>query len=196
MKQRQKVCNGESTPRKLAARLAKMLLQGGCIRHGKTRAIGPKGAMAQPAPLVERFALQSRTYRAEKLLEYRKRELHARLTIRRCGDVELGEMTEVRARGIPVQNLHEKQLDCGHRIEHALPSSIGQTTTSRHDGVGLELACPILLKLFDHLGDRRRHLGSPLRVNEQLTPHTGDRKGRQLVEATAGLTLADQSLYA
>ena len=76
--------------------------------------------------------------------------------------VELGEMTQVRARGITVKNLDEKQLDCGHRIERSLPPSIGQTTTSRHDGVGLELACPILLKLFDHLGDRRRHLGSPL----------------------------------
>src|SRR6516165_9038326 len=115
MKQRQKVCNGESTARQLAAGLAKMLLQGGRIRHGKTRAIGPKGAMTQPAPLVERCALQSRTDRAEQLLEYRQRELHARLTIRGCGDVELGEMTEVRARGITVQNLDEKQLDCGHR---------------------------------------------------------------------------------
>jgi hypothetical protein len=139
-----------------------MFVQGGCIRHGKTRAIGPKGAMAQPAPLVERFALQSRTYRAEKLLEYRKRELHARLTIRGRGDVELGEMTEVRARGITVKNLDEKQRGCRHRIERALPPSIGDTTTSRQDGVGLELACPILLKLFDHLGDRRRHRGSPL----------------------------------
>jgi hypothetical protein len=28
-------------------------LQGGGIGHGKTRAIDPKGAMAQPAPLIK-----------------------------------------------------------------------------------------------------------------------------------------------
>jgi hypothetical protein len=60
------------------------------------------------------------------------------------------------------KNLDEKQLGRGHRIECALPPPIGDTTTGRQDGVGLELACPILLKLFDRLRDRRRHRGSPV----------------------------------
>jgi hypothetical protein len=162
MKQRQQVCHGETTPGELFAGLAKMLLQGGGIGHGKTRAISPKGAMAQPAPLIERFALQSRADRAEQLLEDRERELHACLTIRGRGDVELGEMTEVRTRGIAVKNLDEKQLGCGHGIKRALPPPIGDTTTGSQDGVGLELTCPLLLKLFDDLGDRRRHRGTPL----------------------------------
>ena len=81
-----------------------MLLQGGGIGHGKTRAIDPKGAMAQPAPLIELCVLQSVAHGAEKLLEHRERELHARLTIGGSGHVELGEMTQVRARRIAMQH--------------------------------------------------------------------------------------------
>ena len=57
-------------------------------------------------------------------------------------------MTEVRTRGIAVKNLDEKQLGCGHRIKRALPPPIGDTTTGSQDGVGLELICPLLLKLW------------------------------------------------
>jgi hypothetical protein len=70
-----------------------MLLQGGGIGHGKTRAIDPKGAMAQPAPLIERLVLQSVAHGAEQLLEHGERELHACLTIGGSGHVALGEMT-------------------------------------------------------------------------------------------------------
>ena len=64
-------------------------------------------------------------------MERRQRALHARLTIRRRGDVELGEMTQVRARGIPVQNLDKKQLDGRHRIEGTLAPPIGGVMTGR-----------------------------------------------------------------
>ena len=80
MKQRQQVRNGQTTPWELFAGLAKMLLQGGGIGHGKTRAIAPKGAMAQPAPLLERFVSQSVAHGAEQLCEHREREPHTRLT--------------------------------------------------------------------------------------------------------------------
>jgi hypothetical protein len=61
MEQRQDVGHGEPTPRELFARLAKMLLQGGGIWHGKAGTIGPKGAMAQPAALIKRLGLYSVT---------------------------------------------------------------------------------------------------------------------------------------
>ena len=117
MKQCQQVRNGETTPGELLTGLAKMLLQGGGIGHGKTRAIDPKGAMAQPAPLIELCVLQSMAHGTEQLLEHRERELHARLTIGGSGHVELGEMPQVRARGIAVQNLDKKQRtqDCSDR---------------------------------------------------------------------------------
>src|SRR5215510_3682263 len=149
MKQRQQVRHGETTPGELFARLAKMLLQGGSVGHGKTRTIDPKGPMAQPASLIEGVVLQSVAHRAEQLLEYRERELHARLTIGGSRHVELGEMPQVRARGIAMQNLDKKQLDRGHGIECALPPSIGDATTGGQDGLGLQLAGPVLLKLFD-----------------------------------------------
>src|SRR5215468_11653785 len=97
MKQRQQVRDGETTPGELFARLAKMLLQGGGIGHGKTRAIDPKGAMAQPASLIKRCVLHRLAYGAEQLLKHQKREPHTRLTIGGSGHVELGEMTQVRA---------------------------------------------------------------------------------------------------
>ena len=87
MKQRQEMGHGEPTSRHLLAGLAKMLLQGGGIGHGKTGTIDPKGAMAQPVSLIKRLGLHRVTDSAEKLLERRQRELHARLTIRRRGDV-------------------------------------------------------------------------------------------------------------
>src|SRR5712692_5503864 len=188
MKQRQQVRNGETTTWELFAGLAKMLLQCGGIGHGKTRAIDPKGAMAQPASLIEGFVLQSVAHGAEKLLEHRERELHARLTIGGSGHVALGEMTQVRARSIPMQNLDKKQLDRRHGIERALPPPIGDATTGRQDGLRFKLACPVLLKLFDDLGECRWHWGSPLGVSERLTPHTGDRHGEQEGEVTARLT--------
>src|SRR6516165_2332799 len=196
MKQRQEVRHGETTPGELLAGLAKMLLQGGGIGHGKTRAIGPKGAMAQPAPLIKGFVLQTLAHGAEELLEHRERELHARLTIGGSRHVELGEMPQVRARGIAMQNLDKKQLDRGHGIECALPPSIGDATTGGQDGLGLQLAGPVLLKLFDDLGECRRHGGSPLCVDKRLTPHTGDQEGRQWVAVTAWLSLMNKSTYA
>src|SRR6266436_6746040 len=132
MKQRQQVRNGETTPWELFAGLAKMLLQCGGIGHGKTRAIDPKGAMAYPAPFIEWLVLHSIADRAEQLLEHRQREPHAGLTIGGSGDIELGEMTQVRARRIPMQNLDKKQLDRRHGIERALPPPIGVTAQERN----------------------------------------------------------------
>ena len=196
MKQRQKVRHGETTPWKLFAGLAKMLLQGGGIGHGKTRAIDPKGAMAQPASLIKGLVLQSVAHGAEQLLEHGERELHACLTIGGSGHVELGEITQVRARRIAMQNLDKKQLDRRHGIERALPPPIGDVTTGRHDGLGLKLAGPVLLKLFDDLGEVSLSSGSPLSVSERLTPHTGDRHGAQEGAVTARLTAMNKHSYA
>jgi hypothetical protein len=93
MKQRQQVRNGEPPPWELFAGLAKMLLQCGGIGHGNTRAIDPKGAMAPPTPLLERFVVQSVAHGAEQPFEHREREPPARLTIGGSRHVELGEMT-------------------------------------------------------------------------------------------------------
>src|SRR5215470_12002988 len=194
MKQRQQVGNGETTPRELLARLAKMFLEGGGIGHGKARAVHPKGAMAQPAPLLERVVLQRVAHGAEQPLEHGERELHACLTIGGSGHGTFGEMTEVRAGRIAMQNLDKKPLDRGHRIERTLPPPIGDATTGGQYGLGLQLACPVLLKLFDDLGERRRHGGSPLCVSERLTPHTGDQEGRQWVAVTAWLSLMNKSI--
>ena len=75
--------------------------------------------------------------------------------------------------------MDKKQLDRGHGIERTLPSPIGEATTGGQDGIRLQLACPVLLKLFAYLGECRRHGGSPLCVSELLTRHTGDRHGGQ-----------------
>jgi hypothetical protein len=188
MEQRQQVGNGETAPRQLFAGLAEMVLQCRGIGHGKTRAIDPKGAMAQPAPFIEWFVLQCVAHGAEQLLEHCEREFHARLTIGGSRHVKLGEMTQMRARSIPMKDLDKKQLDRRHRIKRVLPPPIGDATTGRPDGLGRKLVGPILLKLFDDLGDRCCHQGSPLGIGEQLTPHTGDRQARQLTAGTTRLT--------
>ena len=105
-------------------------------------------------------------------------------------------MPQVRARGIAVQNLDKKQLDRGHGIERTLSPPIGDATTGGQDGIRLQLACPVLLKLFDYLGECRRHWGSPLCVSERLTSHTGDRHGGQEGKATIRLIPMHTSAYA
>jgi len=139
MKQRQQVRHGEPTPGELFAGLATMRLQCGGIGHGKTRAIDPKGAMAQPPPLIEGLVLQGVAHGVQQLLEHREREPHACLTIGGSGHGTLGEMTQVRARRIAMQNLDKKQLDRCHGIERALPPPIGDATTGRQDGIGFKL---------------------------------------------------------
>ena len=76
----------------------------------------PKRCDGPTAPLLERFVLQSVAHGAEQLCEHREREPHTRLTIGGSRHVELGEMTQVRARRIAVQNL-DKTLDRRHGIE-------------------------------------------------------------------------------
>jgi hypothetical protein len=67
-------------------------------------------------------------------------------------------MTQVRARRLPMQKLDKKQLNRCHGIERTLPPLRGDATTCRQDGLGLKLACLVLLKLFHYLGECRRHL--------------------------------------
>lgn len=55
MKQRHQMGDGKATTRLLASWLAKMVVQCGGIRHRNTGAIDPKGAMAEPASLLERL---------------------------------------------------------------------------------------------------------------------------------------------
>jgi hypothetical protein len=55
MKQRHQMGDGKATTRLLASWLAKIVVQCGGIRHRKTGAIDPKGAMAEPASFPERL---------------------------------------------------------------------------------------------------------------------------------------------
>jgi hypothetical protein len=63
----------------------------------------------------------------------------------------------MRTRGIAVKNLDEKELHRDDRIEHALSPLIGHGMAGSPDGVGFKLTGPILLKLFDDLGNRCWH---------------------------------------
>ena len=56
-----------------------------------------------------------------------------------------------------MKNLDEKELHCDNRIEQTLSPLIADVVAGAADGVGLKLAGPILLKLFDHLADGCRH---------------------------------------
>ena len=53
VKQRHQVSHRTPTTGLLASGLAKVLVQRGGIRQGHTRAVGPKGPMAQSAPLID-----------------------------------------------------------------------------------------------------------------------------------------------
>jgi hypothetical protein len=60
-------------------------------------------------------------------------------------------------RRIAVKNLDEQERPRDDRIKHALSPLIGEVMAGSADGFGLKLTGPILLKLFDDLGNRCRH---------------------------------------
>jgi hypothetical protein len=55
-----------------------------------------------------------------------------------------------------VKNLDEQALHRDDGIEHAWSPLIGKVIAGSADGVGFKLTGPILLKLFDDLGNRCR----------------------------------------
>jgi hypothetical protein len=59
--------------------------------------------------------------------------------------------------GIAVKNLDEKARYRDDRLKHALSPLIGDVMADLADGCGGKLMGPILLKLFDDLGNRCRH---------------------------------------
>jgi hypothetical protein len=56
-----------------------------------------------------------------------------------------------------MKNLDEKELYRDHRIAQTLSPQLADIAAGAADGIGLKLMGPILLKLFDHLTDGRRH---------------------------------------
>jgi hypothetical protein len=66
--------------------------------------------MAQPASLIERLVLQGVPNCPQQPIEDLQRESCAGLAIGRRGDVELGEVPQMRAGGIAVSDLDKQQL--------------------------------------------------------------------------------------
>jgi hypothetical protein len=58
---------------------------------------------------------------------------------------------------IAVKHLDKKERHRDDGIKHALSPLIGEVMAGSADGVGFKLTGPILLKLFDDLGNRCRH---------------------------------------
>ncbi len=141
----------------LASRLTKLVLQLRGIGHGNTRAVGKKGAVAQPASFRERLVLQVVTHRPEQPLEHFKRESRPGLTIGRGTDLDLGEVAQMRTGSIAMNDLDEKQLRRSHGVETALAPLIADIMTGLHDRVGLKLRGPLLLEPLHHLGEGRWH---------------------------------------
>jgi hypothetical protein len=113
--------------------------------------------MAQPTSLIEGGVLQGVTYRAEKLLEHCEREPYACLTIGRGRDGHLRQMAQMRTGSIAMKNLDEKELHRDHRIKQTRSPWMTDIAAGTPDSIRLKLPRPILLKLFDHLTDSRRH---------------------------------------
>jgi hypothetical protein len=59
-------------------------------------------------------------------------------------------------RGIAVKHLDDKALHRDDGIKHALLPLRGEVMAGSVEGFGCTLTGPILLKLFDDLGNRRR----------------------------------------
>jgi hypothetical protein len=137
--------------------LAKMVLQRRGVSHRKTRALGPKVAMAQPAALVERLVWYASAGPPQHPLKHTQRPLPAGLAIRRGGDGQLSQMSQMRTGGIAMTNLAVKELSGDNRIEQTLSPLIADVVVGAADGFGLKLVGPIVLKLFDHMADGPCH---------------------------------------
>ncbi len=63
----------------------------------------------------------------------------------------------MRAGGIAIDDLDEKQRCRGHGIETSVSPLIADVLAGRQDRVGLKLGGPILPELFHHLGEGGWH---------------------------------------
>ena len=84
MEQRQKMSDGKTAARPLAAGLAEVLLKLGNIGHGKTRTIGDEHAVPVPGSRLVDLRSEPLGNAVEQLLKQRQGQSAAGLAVRRA----------------------------------------------------------------------------------------------------------------
>jgi hypothetical protein len=157
LQQRHQMRDGNAATGLLAAWLATMVVPCGGIRPRHTGAIDPKGAMTEPASLLERLVWSAVAHRPQPLWKHLQRKLHTGLAIRRGRHGRRGEVASRGTRRMAVKHLDENELSRDDGIKQALSPLIGNVMAGSADGVGFKLTGPILLQRFDDLGNRGWH---------------------------------------
>jgi hypothetical protein len=87
--------------------------------------------MPQPSCFLKRAGLQAVGDRLEEALEDREGELGAGLAISGGAHRHFGQVAQVRAGGIPIEHLDEKELDGEDRVEAAISLRLADPVTGR-----------------------------------------------------------------
>ena len=77
------------------------------------------------------------------------------------GEVPSAEVDDVRAGGVPVEDLQEEQIDGGHRVENPLAPGVFLLLASPLDGVGRKFVGEVLLETPQDSDDTQRHGRDP-----------------------------------
>ncbi len=107
----------KSAPWLLLARLAKMGLELGSIGHREGRAVNMKYAMSEPTCRIERFLVQLSDTPLKQRDEHFEFDPHPGFAISGRGERYSGQVRQMLARRIAVQDLQKENLNCDDRIE-------------------------------------------------------------------------------
>jgi hypothetical protein len=138
--------DGKAAPGLLPAWLAKVSLQLRRIGHRETRTVHLKHPMAEPTRRAECFLLQRVDTPLEQQVEHFEIHSHPGFAIRGRCERHAGQMRQMLASGIAVQDLHEENLDRDNRIERRFVPLHTSIATRLSDGVRREFFGPILLE--------------------------------------------------
>jgi hypothetical protein len=162
MKQGEQVGHRDPTPWARPVRLAKVLLQLGCIRHRKTRPVDQERPVASPPPLVVGCLLANRRRPPPQLLPDAKRQAGTGLTKRRGRKVLAFQAGQVATRGVAMQDLQDKEMDSGDRIEQAHAPLVAYRVTQGENRGSVEQGRSLGFDVSEGFHDRAYHPGPPV----------------------------------
>jgi hypothetical protein len=120
MEQPQQPRYGKAAARPLPRRLAERALQGRSTRHGASRAIDEKGAMAMPPSFVQGGWLHGTPETLEEAGEEVEREFGTRLTVGRCTEPQARQMGQMTTGGMAMPHLPQEARHGGDWRQHAV----------------------------------------------------------------------------
>ena len=178
MEQGEHVGHRKTTALLLFAGLAEAFLQFGRIGHRKAGTVEQPSAMPKPAPGSLLLAEQTIDHALQQHLEKQQWQACAGLDVCRRGEDQVGQARQGGAGDIAMQDLQEKEVHCGYRIELATPKTNAEDTASFFDPSDRQSFANIGLELPNDFGESECHPWPPERNDKVVCSYHSDQRPR------------------